>query len=194
MPPEDKDAALLPRRINGRWALASACTRLCGYKSEHLVIIFTRPQTLGDHCVVLEARRGAWWDANKIGLSPQPIETPEGWLIIYHGVRNTPGGCLYRLGLALLDLEQPCHVIRRGDEWIFDRISPMSAWVMLAMWSSHVGSFMTRRAARYACTMVRRIPAWHWPLAPSMTCLTGSRTPHAISSAAHRNCPPVWRG
>ena len=63
---------------------------------------------------MLEARRGAWWDANKIGLSPQPIETPEGWLIIYHSVRITPAGCLYRLGLALLDLEDPCRVIRRG--------------------------------------------------------------------------------
>jgi hypothetical protein len=58
------------------------------------------------------------------GLSPQPIETPEGWLIIYHGVRQTAGGCLYRLGLALLDLEQPCHVIRRGDEWVFGPHQP----------------------------------------------------------------------
>jgi predicted GH43/DUF377 family glycosyl hydrolase len=73
----------------------------------------------GDHTVVLEARRGAWWDANKIGLSPQPIETPEGWLMIYHGVRMTAAGCLYRLGLALLDPERPEKVIRRGDEWIF---------------------------------------------------------------------------
>src|SRR5207253_6835010 len=53
-----------------------------------------------------EARRGAWWDANKIGLSPPPIETPRGWLVLYHGVRHTPSGCLYRLGLALFDLEK----------------------------------------------------------------------------------------
>lgn len=78
----------------------------------------------GDHCVLLEARQGAWWDSNRIGLSPPPIETPEGWLIIYHGVRITPAGCLYRLGLALLDLENPCRVIRRGDEWIFGPDAP----------------------------------------------------------------------
>ncbi|HYN24376.1 MAG TPA: glycosidase, partial [Pyrinomonadaceae bacterium] len=78
----------------------------------------------GDHTVVLEARRGAWWDANKIGLSPQPLETPEGWLIIYHGVRNTAAGCLYRLGLALLDLDDPLKVIRRGDEWVFGPDEP----------------------------------------------------------------------
>jgi predicted GH43/DUF377 family glycosyl hydrolase len=40
-------------------------------------------------------------------------------LILYHGVRVTAGGCLYRLGLALLDLEDPCRVLRRSDEWIF---------------------------------------------------------------------------
>jgi len=72
----------------------------------------------GDHSVLLEARDGAWWDAGKIGLSPQPIETGEGWLIIYHGVRNTPAGALYRVGLALLDLEDPRRVLRRSDEWV----------------------------------------------------------------------------
>ena len=39
--------------------------------------------------------------------------------MLYHGVRVTPGGCLYRLGLALLDLEDPRRVLRRGDEWMF---------------------------------------------------------------------------
>ncbi len=38
---------------------------------------------------------------------PPPIETPEGWLIIYHGVRTTASGNLYRVGLALLDLDEP---------------------------------------------------------------------------------------
>ena len=73
----------------------------------------------GDHHILLHARRGAWWDANKIGLSPPPLETPEGWLILYHGVRRTAAGCIYRLGLALLDLEDPCRVLRRSDDWIF---------------------------------------------------------------------------
>ena len=40
-------------------------------------------------------------------------------MLLYHGVRHTPGGCLYRLGLALLDLHDPRRVLRRSDEWIF---------------------------------------------------------------------------
>ena len=47
------------------------------------------------------------------------IETPRGWLMLYHGVRHTAAGCLYRLGLALFDLEHPEHCLARGDSWIF---------------------------------------------------------------------------
>ena len=44
--------------------------------------------------------------------------------MMYHGVRHTPGGCLYRLGLALLDLEDPRRVLRRSDEWVFAPEAP----------------------------------------------------------------------
>ncbi len=73
----------------------------------------------GSHKLMLEARYGAWWDANKIGLSPPPIETPQGWLVIYHGVRKTPAGDIYRLGLALFYLQTPERCIKRGNEWVF---------------------------------------------------------------------------
>ncbi len=72
----------------------------------------------------MEARDGAWWDSGKIGLSPQPIGTPEGWLVIYHGVRQTPAGALYRVGMALLDLDDPRRVLRRGNEWVVGPEAP----------------------------------------------------------------------
>ena len=56
----------------------------------------------------------------KIALSSPPIETPRGWLVIYHGVRLTAAGAIYRLGLALFDLQEPEHCIKRGGEWIFN--------------------------------------------------------------------------
>ncbi len=125
VPPDDKDAALLPRRFNGRWALLHRPFASFPVTGANIWLTYSPDlKHWGDHCVVLEARRGAWWDANKIGLSTPPIETPEGWLIIYHGVRDTPAGCLYRLGLALLDLEDPSRVILRGDEWVFGPDEP----------------------------------------------------------------------
>ena len=117
MPPDDKDAALLPRRIGGQWALIH---RPIGPGGAHIWVSYSPDlEHWGHHRLMLEARQGAWWDANKIGLSDPLIETPEGWLMIYHGVRPTASGALYRLGLALFDLEQPERCLLRGDEWVF---------------------------------------------------------------------------
>src|SRR5579871_4502118 len=119
MSPEDKDGALFPRQFGGRWALIHRPVPHIGGAKANMWLSFSPDlHNWGDHTVLLEARDGAWWDAGKIGLSPQPIETSEGWLIIYHGVRNTPSGALYRVGLALLDLEDPRRVLRSGDEWV----------------------------------------------------------------------------
>ncbi len=119
MPPEDKDAAVFPRRFDGRYAMIHRPVA-AGSGGAHIWLSFSPDlRHWGDHHVLLNARRGAWWDANKIGLSPPPMETPDGWLLLYHGVRHTPGGCIYRLGLALLDLEKPWQVLNRSDEWIF---------------------------------------------------------------------------
>ena len=116
-PPEDKDAALLPRRIDGRWAMLHRPVPASG--RAHIWMSFSPDlRHWGDHTVVLRARRGAWWDANKVGLSPPPIETREGWLMFYHGVRNTPAGCLYRLGLALFDLDDPTRCVMRSTKWV----------------------------------------------------------------------------
>ncbi len=118
MPPEDKDAALLPRRIGGHWALIHR--PVTTWRGAHIWISYSPDlRHWGSHHLILAAREGAWWDSNKIGLSPPPIETPEGWLLIYHGVRQTAAGCLYRLGLALFDLEVPERCLLRGDDWIF---------------------------------------------------------------------------
>jgi predicted GH43/DUF377 family glycosyl hydrolase len=44
--------------------------------------------------------------------------------MIYHGVRHNAAGCLYRLGLALFDLEHPERCIARGDSWMFGPETP----------------------------------------------------------------------
>jgi len=117
MPPDDKDAAFFPKRIDGKWAMIH---RPVSAARAHMWISYSPDlKNWGKHILMMNARKGAWWDANKIGLSPPPIETPEGWLVIYHGVKQSCAGCIYRLGLALFDLEKPEILIKRGDEWIF---------------------------------------------------------------------------
>ena len=122
MQPEDKDAALLPHRIGGHWALIH---RPVSEPVAHMWISYSSDlRHWGSHKLILEARSGGWWDANKIGLSPPPIETPQGWLVIYHGVRRNAAGSIYRIGLALFDLHKPEHCLKRGDEWVFGPEEP----------------------------------------------------------------------
>ena len=91
MQPDDKDAALLPRRIDGSFALLH---RPMADSGAHIWISFSPDlRNWGGHKLVLQARQGGWWDANKVGLSPPLIETPRGWLMLYHGVRHTAAGC-----------------------------------------------------------------------------------------------------
>jgi predicted GH43/DUF377 family glycosyl hydrolase len=122
MQPEDKDAVLLPHRIDGKWALIH---RPVSSHGAHMWISYSADlQHWGNHKLILLARRGAWWDANKIGLSPPPIETAKGWLMIYHGVRKNAACSIYRLGLALFDLHAPEICLKRSDEWIFGPEEP----------------------------------------------------------------------
>jgi len=120
LPPEDKDAALFPHRMNGRWAMLHRPVPANSRIGAHIWMSYS-PDLIhwGGHKIVLSAREGGWWDAHKIGLSAPPLETPKGWLVLYHRVRNTAAGCIYRLGLALLSLQDPSQVLQRSEEWIF---------------------------------------------------------------------------
>ncbi len=120
MPPEDKDAALFPIKFKGRYAMLHRPVSTFSGTGAHIWISFSPDlKHWGDHQVLLQAKKGGWWDADKIGLSPPPFQTDDGWLILYHGVRKTVNGSIYRLGVALLNLEDPTRVLRRSDQWIF---------------------------------------------------------------------------
>jgi predicted GH43/DUF377 family glycosyl hydrolase len=113
---DDKDAALLPRKVNGEYALVH---RPITDEAAHIWISYSPDLTFwGEHKIMLHARKGAYWDANKIGLSPPLVETERGWLVVYHGVRRHASGSIYRLGLALMDKNSPEIVLRRGEGWM----------------------------------------------------------------------------
>ncbi len=65
------------------------------------------------------------WDEMKIGPGAPPIKTDQGWLSIYHGVFPTMDGSIYRLGVALHDLENPAKMIGVADSWI---LQPEDPW------------------------------------------------------------------
>jgi beta-1,2-mannobiose phosphorylase / 1,2-beta-oligomannan phosphorylase len=123
--PEDKNAALLPHRIDGRWILFHRPKTEFG--ASRGGILLSRSDDLiswstPEH--VLQPRDGAWWDSLRIGLGPPPLRTEQGWLLIYHGVKETVGGCIYRVGLALTALDEPTRVLRRLPEWVLAPLAP----------------------------------------------------------------------
>lgn len=125
LPPENKDAALFPEQIDGRWVLMHRPVPYRPGSPLNMWLAFSPDlRHWGDHTCLLEARSGAWWDACKIGLSAQPMRTSDGWLILYHGVRETVSGSIYRQGLALLDLKDPRKVLARSSEWVFGPEKP----------------------------------------------------------------------
>jgi predicted GH43/DUF377 family glycosyl hydrolase len=119
MSPEDKDAALFPVTFEGRWALIHRPAPSNSSLGAHMWMSFSPDlRHWGDSRVILPARRGGWWDANKVGLGPPPLLTKAGWLVCYHGVRVTASGSIYRLGLALFDRDDPSKLLARGNEWL----------------------------------------------------------------------------
>ena len=123
--PNNKDAAIFPRRIKGKyWMLHRPALG----DMEHIWLAESEDLIhWGRPWMIIEERGGPWWDGLKVGGGPTPIETPDGWLIIYHGVKGTARGPIYRVGLALLDLDDPRKVIRRLPRWVFGPKEPYEA-------------------------------------------------------------------
>jgi beta-1,2-mannobiose phosphorylase / 1,2-beta-oligomannan phosphorylase len=123
--PDDKNAALLPHRIDGKWVLFHRPRTEFG--GAHGEILLSRSADLESWSApeqVLRPREGAWWDSSRIGLGPPPLETEHGWLVVYHGVKETVGGSVYRVGLALLDRDEPTRVLHRLPQWILGPDAP----------------------------------------------------------------------
>jgi predicted GH43/DUF377 family glycosyl hydrolase len=119
MPPEDKDAAIFPEQIGGRFGLIHRPVARIGDRAD--IWLSWSPDLVhwSAQGVLLATSAGGAWDGMKVGLGPPPIRTTDGWLIVYHGVKDTAAGAIYRVGLALLDAEHPERVLARTREWVF---------------------------------------------------------------------------
>jgi predicted GH43/DUF377 family glycosyl hydrolase len=122
-PPEDGNAALLPRRVGGDFVLFHRPVSVIGGRPGVWLSRSTDLRGWAAPEPVFGARPG-WWDSARVGIGPPPIETPEGWLVIYHGVRATAAGGLCRVGLLLLDLDNPTVVRARAAEWLLGPTEP----------------------------------------------------------------------
>ncbi len=107
---DDKDACILPEKINGKYVIFH---RLKNDISLDYVddLKFDKGKYLEYNPIM--SPRPDKWDNAKIGISSVPIKTKYGWLMLYHGISNP--GAFYKVGAALLDLNDPRKVLSRTD-------------------------------------------------------------------------------
>ena len=123
--PEDKNAAILPERVDGKWVLFHR--PMTSYGGSRGEIVLSRSDDLRNWSApeqVMQPRHGAWWDSLRVGIGPPPLRTEHGWLMVYHGVKETVAGTIYRVGLALTALEDPARVLHRAPEWVLGPSAP----------------------------------------------------------------------
>lgn len=107
----DKNACILSRKIRNKYAILHRLGQSI-YIDFVDDLNFKNSKWLEKKQILMGPRINNW-DNRKIGITGPPIETKNGWLLIYHGVSD-PGG-IYKLGVALLDLYNPGKVIHRSN-------------------------------------------------------------------------------
>ena len=119
----EKDATILPRRVNGKIVFIH---RL---RPDVQIAYLDSMDQLSDDAFwedylrrmdeYIMMERVSWWEESHMGMGAVPIETPDGWLMIYHGVNRTTHQT-YRAGAALFDLNDPQRCIGRTPEPLFE--------------------------------------------------------------------------
>jgi len=108
-PPPNKDVVLFPEKIRGHYVALNRPMKM--YGAFEMWIARSKDLVSWSGHEVLMSPRESKWDCDRVGGGATPIRTPQGWLIIYHGVSERYG---YALGAALLDLEDPRKVLARS--------------------------------------------------------------------------------
>lgn len=115
--PFNRNGVLFPRKINGNFSMLSRPSDTAHTKFGD--IFYSESPDMcywGKHRFVMGVKEG--WQSTKIGAGPVPIETSQGWLLIYHGVLTSCNGFVYSFGAALLDIDQPWKVLYRTKPYL----------------------------------------------------------------------------
>lgn len=174
-----RNVVIFPDRFDGRYARLD---RPHSHISPWSIWISYSPDLVhwGDSRVVIKPCR-YHWDQMKVGPGATPIRTSEGWLNVYHGVFETMDGGVYRLGVALHDLEDPRKVLGVADEWI---LQPEDAWEL----TGYVPNVV------FTCGAVPEEDGTlklYWGGADTVTCAGVARIDDLVSLCRNSTRPPL---
>jgi len=110
----EKNLCIFPKKIRGKYMILHRIDPvICADFAKDL----SRPEVT--RCIEVMGPRPGTWDSRKIGIAAPPLETKEGWLLIYHGVSRSK---TYRLGAALLDRKDPTKLLARTEDPILEPV------------------------------------------------------------------------
>jgi len=123
--PFNRNGVLFPRKIDGRFAMLSRPSD-DRHTSFGDVFYSESPDLCfwGRHRHVFSPVANSW-QSTKVGGGPAPLETSEGWLLLYHGVLTSCNGYVYSVGVALLDRDEPWKVVARAAPYV---LSPQASY------------------------------------------------------------------
>ncbi len=118
---DDRDVLLFPERLGGKFVRISRprfpAELNGGAKEPSIWITFSNDLVeWGEPQLLMTGEQ--WWESSRIGAGCPPIKTEKGWLMIYHGVSKTDKA--YRVGMVLLDLNNPCKVLARTPNFVME--------------------------------------------------------------------------
>jgi predicted GH43/DUF377 family glycosyl hydrolase len=110
----NKDSSVLPEMVNGQYMIFHRV-------HESICVDFVPSLNFKTNkvnkCIEIISPRKGMWDGGKVGISTPPVKTPQGWLVLYHGVSWST---TYRVGAVLLDSEDPTIVRARTAIPLFE--------------------------------------------------------------------------
>lgn len=115
--PFNRNGVIFPRKIDGKYAILTRPSDN-GHTPFGDIFYSESPdmEYWGHHHHVMSPK--GIWDSTKVGAGPVPIETSEGWLLIFHGVLTSCNGYVYSAGAAILDRDEPWKVRYRAKPYI----------------------------------------------------------------------------
>ncbi len=122
--PFNRNGVLFPRKINGNFVMLNRPSDN-GHTPFGDIYLSESPDLTywGKHRLVMKTSH-YWWKNTKLGAGPVPIETTEGWLLIYHGVCTTCSGYIYSIGAALLNIDNPSKILHNCENYILTPEEP----------------------------------------------------------------------
>ncbi len=108
--PDTKTGTLFSRKINGQYARLERPA-----ERGSIWLSYSDDLQYWGGSEVVMTPRGGFWDCDRIGVAAPPMETDDGWVVIYYGVKGTSAGPLFRLGAAMLDPDNPARVLHRTN-------------------------------------------------------------------------------